>query len=83
MNGFQVISEQTALKADTDFCIKEFLNTEKIPVLQRWFIHHITPGWCLSFATDSGRSPAGGKIEVPGQRQPLWQFVCCPSGSIR
>lgn len=34
MNGFQVISEQTELKADTDFCIKEFFtNTEKIPVL--------------------------------------------------
>lgn len=30
MNGFQVISEQTELKADTDFCIKEFFtNTEK------------------------------------------------------
>lgn len=34
MNGFQVISEQTKLKADIGCYIKEFFtNTEEIPIL--------------------------------------------------
>lgn len=40
MNGFQVISEQSELRADADFCIKElFTNTEEIRILLQWSIH--------------------------------------------